>query len=246
MSQLSFFAGSEAAIPYERVPRQRRSRSRGLTIKVHPDGRVRVIAPRYYSERAIRQAVRDKAEWINHWLSHYEQQRRHLPQPAARSGDILLYLGEPLTLNLITGDNVRPRIQRAERQLQITVADTSPENIRKGLANWKRREAKRVFAERTAEVASNCPWVSALPPLTVRKMRSQWGSCSSRGRINLNLHLISTPPACLDYVIAHELCHLKEMNHSERYYRLLDALMPDWRIKKEALNEFTGLLLLPD
>ena len=73
-------------------------------------------------------------------------------------------------------------------------------------------------------------------------MRSRWGSCSSRGHITLNTHLIQTPPECLDYVIVHELCHLREMNHGRAFHALQSAILPDWKARKNTLTAFP----LPD
>lgn len=78
----------------------------------------------------------------------------------------------------------------------------------------------------------------ALPPLTIRRMKTRWGSCSRDGKIILNLRLIQAPIPYIDYVIVHELCHLKEHNHSKRYYALLDTTMPDWRDWRQRLNGY--------
>jgi predicted metal-dependent hydrolase len=74
-------------------------------------------------------------------------------------------------------------------------------------------------------------------------MKSRWGSCSTSGSIRLNSQLIKTPLACIDYVILHELCHIAEMNHSQRFYHLLDQVMPEWRgVKKELDKLGHGIL----
>ncbi len=76
------------------------------------------------------------------------------------------------------------------------------------------------------------------PTLTIRHMKTRWGSCSRHGRILINLRLIQAPLELIDYVIVHEVCHLKEHNHSKRYYLLLDTAMPDWRERRERLNAY--------
>ena len=78
----------------------------------------------------------------------------------------------------------------------------------------------------------------AFPTLTIRQMKTRWGSCSRDSRILLNLRLIQAPIEYIDYVIVHELCHLKERNHSKRYYALLDTTMPDWREWRQRLNAY--------
>lgn len=76
------------------------------------------------------------------------------------------------------------------------------------------------------------------PQVTIRAMRTCWGSCSSKGRITLNVKLIKVPTSYIDYVIFHELCHPAEAHHSSRYYTLLDRVLPDWRERRDELNSF--------
>jgi predicted metal-dependent hydrolase len=75
------------------------------------------------------------------------------------------------------------------------------------------------------------------PKLTIRRMKSRWGSCGANGAVTLNLKLIQVGKPLIDYVIVHELCHLVEHNHSKRYYALLDRMLPDWRTRRQRLNE---------
>lgn len=78
----------------------------------------------------------------------------------------------------------------------------------------------------------------ARPTLTIRRMKTRWGSCGRSGRILLNPRLLQAPLDLIDYVVVHELCHLKEHNHSKRYYALLDAAMPDWRDRRKRINAY--------
>lgn len=87
------------------------------------------------------------------------------------------------------------------------------------------------------------PWLNDVPPVRLLKMRRQWGSCSPRGQVFLSPHLVKAPTPCVDYVIAHELCHLKEHNHSPRYYRRLREIMPGWEPVKARLDGMAELLL---
>ena len=101
-----------------------------------------------------------------------------------------------------------------------------------------------VFERRLREEASQVAWASGnLPDMKLLAMKKQWESCSQKGRIHLNPQLVKAPRECIDYVILHELCHLKEHNHSPRFYGLLDRNMPDWRERKAKLDGMAELLL---
>ena len=89
-----------------------------------------------------------------------------------------------------------------------------------------------------AHEAARCPWVREQPPLRYRAMRRSWGNCRRDGILTLNTRLIQYPPALIAHVIIHELCHLQEHNHSPAFYALMQAVQPDWRARKTALEHF--------
>ena len=103
-----------------------------------------------------------------------------------------------------------------------------------GKATWK---------DALDELAANIPWLDGQPPIKLVKMRTQWGSCSPSGAIFLNPNLIKAPRECIDYVIIHEACHIREHNHSKRFYSLLEAQMPNWKHVKAKLDGLAELLL---
>ena len=110
------------------------------------------------------------------------------------------------------------------------------DKVRELLADWYKSRAKEVFAKRLDAVLEKTIWVPERPPLRVLTMQTQWGSCSPNGRLTLNPHLVKTPTLCIDYVILHELCHIAEHNHSEKFYRLMSQIMPQWEKIKSRLD----------
>jgi len=93
-----------------------------------------------------------------------------------------------------------------------------------------------VFESRLERLLEGALWVENKPDIRLFTMNTQWGNCSPSGVITLNPHLIKAPTICIDYVILHELCHLVEHNHSDRFYQLLKQVMPDWEVRKEKLD----------
>jgi len=113
---------------------------------------------------------------------------------------------------------------------------TKPEKIKSLLFDWYRIRAREVFNHRLNEVIAQTLWVKEKPPVRLLSMQTQWGSCSPKGQLTLNLHLVKAPRECIDYVLLHELCHLAEHNHSEKFYRLMKQVMPHWEKVKERLD----------
>ncbi len=229
-------------IPYRvRYPPGRVARR--VAIHVEFDGRVIVDAPPGTSEREIRMAVAARAGWIH---QHVRNARRRTGQLLPReyvSGESLYYLGRRYRLRVTVDAEAAPSVALKGGFIEVMVAERHPERVREALIDWYRSRAKEVFAARLERIAGELRWLRQLPPLRLRAMRVQWGSCSPAGRLTLNPHLVRAPRDCIDYVLLHELCHLKEHNHSARFYRLLDAHMPSWRAVKARLDGLAELML---
>lgn len=127
--------------------------------------------------------------------------------------------------------------------VEVRVPQRHKERVRTALLNWYRVRARLVFIERLKEVASGLRWIRALPSVRIQTMKTQWGSCSTAGTLTLNPCLVRASRECIDYVLLHEMCHLKEHNHSSRFFRLLDSHMPKWREIKVRLDNLAELIL---
>ena len=132
---------------------------------------------------------------------------------------------------------------RLRSQLHVSVRQHAPELVCSLLHEWYKARAKEVFNRRLETLLEQTLWVSERPPIRILTMRTQWGSCSPNGRITLNPHLVKASRECIDYVILHELCHIAEHNHSERFYRLMGQIMPGWEQIKERLDGMAGVYL---
>lgn len=218
------------------------SRRKTLAIHVYPDQRVRVRAPHGSALDTIATIVSKRADWIVKQQQHFAGYAP--PMVLLReyvSGESYRYLGQQYRLKVLDGTPEQATLGRTD--LFVTVRNKEPQRVRQVLEQWYRAEAQRVFAEQLQACFGRVAYLGvAYPVLSIRRMKTRWGSCGRNGHILLNLRLIQAPIESIDYVIVHELCHLKEHNHSKRYYALLDTAMPDWRERRQRLNayEFEG------
>ena len=214
------------------------SRRRTLAISVHPDGSVCVHAPQGSDTATIAAIVQKRGGWILQQKYRFANYAPPIATPREYvSGESYRYLGRQYRLKVLDGTPNALSLGRTD--LLATVRNRDPEAVRRLLERWYRTEARRVFHERLQACFPRVAHLGvAYPPLVIRRMKTRWGSCSRDGKILLNPRLIQAPIAYIDYVIVHELCHLKEHNHSKRYYTLLDTAMPDWRDWRQRLNTY--------
>jgi len=175
-------------------------------------------------------------------LAEIEQRRADVLKREYVSGETVFYLGTRYALKVILSD-VEQHVKMVRGQVRVTTYDAAAAAVKAELARWYRDRAAHVLARRLLAVSGPLRWVVETPSWTIREMKTQWGSCSPSGTIILNPHLVKTPTRCIDYVILHELCHLKEHNHSRQFYRLLKHAMPDWERIKTRLDGESELYL---
>jgi predicted metal-dependent hydrolase len=207
-----------------------------LSISVHPDLSVTVKAPPGTTPEKIRDLVRKRAAWIRKAWREFEL---YLPkQPPRRyiSGETHRYLGRQYRLK-VERDRME-KITCARGYLWVTTTDKpTPDQVKALLDSWYRRHAERIFAERFNVCCQRAAMEGIAKPLfRIVAMRTRWGTCSAKGRINLNIELVKAPKECIDYVITHELCHIKERHHGPRFWRLLEKLMPNFEERRKKLN----------
>jgi predicted metal-dependent hydrolase len=207
-----------------------------LSIHVEPDGRVLVDAPPNIPASQVLAGVKRRARWISQQLAAFRAQRAHALAHEYVSGESLLYLGRRYRLKVVfdPGAAVSARLRGAF--IEVTTPDRSPDAVRAALVTWYRQRAREVFSQRLAAVCEPLRWVRGVPPTRLQFMKLQWGSCSPQGRITLNPWLVRAPREAIDYVLLHELCHLRHHNHSAAFYATLGRHLPDWKRIKARLD----------
>ncbi|MBL8429166.1 MAG: M48 family metallopeptidase [Dechloromonas sp.] len=199
----------------------RRSQRRTIGLTVDHRG-LRVGAPTRARIGDIETLIHEHGQWVLDKLAAWRDRPAQV-KLAITNGTVLSILGEPLTVAFT--DVGRNRWQFGPGTLYLRPDGTHPasELLEKAL----REKARTVFTER---LAVHAPLIGvATPPLRLSSARTRWGSCSHRGGIALNWRLVLMPLAIVDYVVCHELAHLREMNHSPRFWAEVEKLCPDWR-----------------
>ncbi len=213
------------------------SRTEKILIKVYADCRVVVSAPLNADDKTIIEAVKQRSRWIYKQLREFREQSKFIMPRQYKSGESHFYLGKQYQLKVIHDDTKPKGVKLLRGRLEVNTLDTDIESIKSHLNEWYRSRAKVIFEVRLRQILEKALWVEAKPDIRLMTMRTQWGNCSPSGLLTLNPHLVKAPAICIDYVILHELCHLVEHNHSERFYQLLSQVMPDWPIIKKRLDD---------
>lgn len=237
---LSFHYADELIV-VERAPKARQVPR--LLIKVDPDCRVSVQAPANANDQEVLQALKKRGRWIYQQLRQFRANSAHVTPRQYISGESHYYLGKQHVLKVVEAPSDVPQVRLLRGKLEISVRQKKAEIVREHLRAWYRVRARDVFSRRLQAVLEQTLWVVDEPPLRIQTMQTQWGSCSPNGRITLNPHLVKTPRECIDYVILHELCHIAEHNHSDRFYRLMRQVMPNWEKVKARLDGMAALVL---
>lgn len=224
----------------------RRSKQRikqSIAIHVEPDGRVVVDAPFQAADTDIRMAVTRRLSWVHRRMIEVEDRQKLITPREYVSGETVLYLGCRYRLKVVSSQGAG-QVRLWGGYLEVAVSDRSSESVRRELESWFKSRAKEFLPRRLAMISARLKWVKATPPLSIRRMRRQWGNCSPEGRISLNADLVRVPRDCIDYVLFHELAHLKEHHHGPAFYRILDRHLPGWRQTKARLDALADSALV--
>ena len=206
-----------------------------LGIKVYPDTSVKVFAPIDTPLEVIALHVEAKSRWIKKQQAIFETYLPKLPPRQYVGGETFWYLGRQYMLKI--EESEEEVVIFYQGRLVVKTLNPSSEQVKALLQTWYRTRAKIVLSQLFSQqfVLFN-RFQLEKPTLVIKPMEKRWGSCTTGGKILLNVELIKAPVSCITYVILHELCHLVHHNHSGAFYSLLESFMPDWRRWKQLLE----------
>ena len=213
----------------------KRTKRRTLAISVLPDGTVEAIAPLGATVAEIRRKIEKRAGWISRQRRHFLSLQAERPERRYCTGATHRYLGRQYRLKVTTSD--KPAVKLRGAYLLIASRSASTRAVAALLSRWMRAKAKEQFERRLGKWRTWCVerGLSA-PRLHLLAMPKRWGSTHPNGRMCLNPELVRAPAPCIDYVILHELCHLKHPRHDPGFVAELEKLCPPWRALKQRLE----------
>jgi predicted metal-dependent hydrolase len=211
-------------------------RARRLRFEVRPGNGLEVTTPPGVSVARIEAVMREKTNWITTMLVRYAQPPHSVVGTPLQSGAILPFAGGQLRLVLNTDHAGRRKGGVMEEgELRLYLDSLTPAALRETLERWYRRQGRRVFTERVAYW--NAQYGFTYGRIAIRDQKSRWGSCSRQGNLNFNWRLLLAPLSVLDYIVIHELAHLKEGNHSPRFWALVAEKCADYREQRNWLRQ---------
>jgi len=218
---------------YQLERRQRRT----VGLKITADGLI-VHAPKRISQTLLESLIAQKADWIQKKLSARNENK--LPALQWQDGEQLLLLGNTVTL-AVKHDARSRAVNHQPGLLALAMPNHDDESaVSRKVLQWYKKQALTDFARRL-EIFSARLGV-ALPKLLISNARTRWGSCNSKREVRLNWRLLQAPPHLINYVICHELAHLKEMNHSAKFWAVVASIYPDYKAAEKELKVWSPRL----
>lgn len=207
---------------------------KNVTLKVKRDGTIHLTVPEAATDDYIERVIDNKQDWIESQLKHFNENYEKPKEKEMVSGESFRYLGKSYRLKIVQSNKEYVRLYRG--YIEIYVKDKNNTNKKKELLKkWYQEKAKKKFAELVHEYEQIVK--EEVNNIRVITMQTRWGSCNvERKNINLNLELIKKPRYCIEYVILHELAHLKYPNHSKQFWDYMSVHMPNWEWRKNKLE----------
>jgi len=214
------------------------SRRKNITFVVYPGKQVEVKVPLDMGEAEIRKQVRKKAQWIIKKLDFFENLSQIDSSKEYVIGETYLYLGRQYRLRVIR-ENGKNEAKLRGKYLEVTLTDKSRKSnrdlIRIAVWEWYRNQSHKKIGD---AIKRYCKKIGInIPSFIIKNQYKRWGSCTSKNNLIFNFRAVMAPISQLEYIVAHEICHLRYKDHSTKFWKQLYAIMPDYQERKERLQK---------
>ncbi len=222
-------------------------RAKRISVRYSLGGGLEVVYPPGLRQPSPVELLSERRDWVLSAIDRFSDDQAKLPPRQYREGESFLFRGASYQLRL-ERDQARKRtaIRLSDHAIKLLLPAPAPKDegelIRKAVEDFYRGEAKRYLPPRVGELAKAHGF--RYEKVRIKNQKTRWGSCSAKGNINLNLRLMMAPKAAIDYVIIHELCHLRVLNHSAAFWALVESCCPDFRHWKDWFKEQGPRLIL--
>ena len=206
-----------------------------ISLKIKPNLAIILKCPLNYDDEKIEKFLKRKNQWIKKQFDYFKKYKNRLTKRKYISGESFLYLGRQYKLIITKSDKDYVLLKHGKLLLFTTKNIDNTKNNKIILENWYTQRRNKIFQTEFNKVFQNFDYKNQ-PKLIIREMSKRWGSYLSDKKIILNPRLIQAPKECIDYVITHELCHLKHKKHDVKFFRLLKNKINNWEEVKEKLE----------
>jgi len=227
---------------------KRGKRKKTIAVQVASASQVIVLAPIYLKDEKIREIIKKKAKWIIEKQNYHKKIEELFPPKEFVSGEQILYQGRKYRLKVVEKkDDFSDNLAISGRKIVATVdpelnADEKKAAIKKAILKWYLSETDQIIRQRTKRYI---PILDVMPrKIEIKDQEKRWGSCSSKSVLRFNWRIIMAPISIIDYVVVHELCHLKAKNHSPAFWRLVSLAVPDYRKRRDWLRKNSAIFRL--
>jgi len=204
-----------------------------VALTVQPSLNIILKCPIGYEANKIERFLKRKWLWLEKQVQYFKKYKKKIEKKEYVSGESFLYLGRQYKLLIKQSKKEEVRIEKG--RILLFTQKSTPALNKKLLDQWFEQRTKKVFESRLKEMMKKFDY-DFVPKLMIRKMPKRWGSCLSGKKIALNPLLIRASKDCIDYVIIHELCHIRYKNHNKNFFKLQESIIPNWKEVKEKLE----------
>jgi len=214
---------------------KRSTRAKQVRLEIRRETGLTVVIPKSYKIGKLSSLLEIKQGWILSNLVKYKEVQSPPAERALKSGDIIPYLGKDLKVLTRQNDHNVDSVELQKNTLVVSLK-SADSRLNVALEQWYRMQAAKLIKERTDKLSALLG--VSYNRIIIRGQKTRWGSCSRKGNLSFNWKLLMTPEPVIDYVIIHELAHLKEMNHAKRFWTIVAEYCPQWRKHRKWLRGF--------